>query len=212
MWESCFYVGGEDDGIIEADGLTVGAAVCWEFMRTATARRLRGRVDLIVGGSAWWSIPSWPPAAVTRRLEAANARTAASVAPAMARAVGAPVVHAAHCGPVRCSLPLLPGVPYRGRYQGGSCIVDGRGGVLAWRGADDGPGIVCAELRPGRTAATLQIDENFWLHRRGAVPAALWAAQNAHGRRWYARHARDRPANRRSLQELAPRPRAGALA
>jgi hypothetical protein len=63
-----------------------------------------------------------------------------------------------------------------------------------------------------RTAPTLQIEENFWLHRRGAVPAALWAAQNAHGRRWYARHARDRPADRRPLEELAPRPRPGALA
>src|ERR671932_749026 len=46
MWENAFYVGGSDDGVIEAAGFTAGAAVCWEFMRTATARRLRGRVDL----------------------------------------------------------------------------------------------------------------------------------------------------------------------
>lgn len=212
MWENCFYVGGADDGIIEADGLTVGAAVCWEFMRTATPRRLRGRVDLVVGGSAWWSIPPWPPAALTRRLEAANARTAASIAPAMARAVGAPVVHAAHCGPVECALPLVPGVPYRGHYQGGTCLVDARGGVLAWRGAEDGPGIVCADVDAGRTAATLAVEENFWLHARGAVPAALWAVQNAHGRRWYARNARGRAADRRSLEELAPRPQESVVA
>ena len=98
MWENCFYIGGSDNGVIDADDIAVGAAVCWEFMRTQTVRRLRDRVDLIVGGSAWWSIPRWPPAALTRRLEAANARTAAAIAPAMARAVagaGRP------CGPLR---------------------------------------------------------------------------------------------------------------
>ena len=51
MWENALYVGGGDDGLIEAGELAIGAAVCWEFMRTATARRLRGRVDLVLGGA-----------------------------------------------------------------------------------------------------------------------------------------------------------------
>src|SRR5699024_5602815 len=84
MWENCFYVGGSDDGIIETSDATVGAAVCWEFMRTQTARRLRGRVDIVVGGSAWWSIPPWPPRQLFQRLEQNNARTAAQIVPAMA--------------------------------------------------------------------------------------------------------------------------------
>ena len=66
MWENAFYVGGRDDGVIDAGGLTVGAAVCWEFMRAQTAARLRGRVDLVVGGSGWWSVPPWPPTAVNQ--------------------------------------------------------------------------------------------------------------------------------------------------
>ena len=205
MMENCFYVGGDDDGVLDADGLSVGAAVCWEFMRTQTARRLRGRVDLIVGGSAWWSIPEWPPASLTRRLEAANARTAASVVPAMARAVGVPVAHAAHCGQVRSELPLVPRARYRGHYEAGTCIVDAHGGVLAWRGVDDGPGVVVADVEPERVDPTLEPGEGFWMHRRGAVPAAVWAYQRMHGRWWYQRHARGRPAELRSLEELAPR-------
>lgn len=206
MWESSFYVGGTDDGVIDADGTPVGAAMCWEFMRTQTVRRLRGRVQLVVGGSAWWSIPPWPPASLTRRLEAANARTAAGTAPAMARAVGVPVVHAAMCGPVECGLPWIPGVPYRGHYQGGACVTDARGGVLAWRGPEEGPGVVVADVDPGRVAPTLAVpDEGFWLHPRGAVAAGLWAMQNAHGRRWYPRHARGRAPLTASLEELAPR-------
>src|SRR5918911_2650702 len=87
MWENAFYVGGDDDGVIETGELTAGAAVCWEFMRTATARRLRGRVDLVVGGSGWWSVPSFI-APVAGGLEAGNERQAASVAPQFAPYVG----------------------------------------------------------------------------------------------------------------------------
>lgn len=207
MWESCYYVGGNDDGVLTAGDLSVGAAVCWEFMRTQTVHRLRGRIQLLVGGSAWWSVPPWPPAALTRRLEAANAVTAASIAPAMARAVGVPVAHAALCGPVACRLPLVPGVTYRGHYQGGTCISDARGGVLAWRGTQEGPGVVVADVDPGAIAPTLEVsdDAGFWLHPRGIVPAAMWAYQNAHGRRWYARHTRHRPPEGRSLDQLTAR-------
>jgi predicted amidohydrolase len=202
MWENCFYVGGSDDGVLDVDGMPVGAAMCWELMRTATVRRLRGRVDLVLAGSAWWSVPLLAPARLSARLEAANARTAASVAPAMARAVGAPVAHAAHCGQIRCGLPLAPGVPYRGHYQGGACIVDARGGVLAWRAAAEGPGIVVADVTVEPTIPTLESGPGFWLHPRGTVPAAAWAYQKVHGRRWYRRHALGRAAEHRSLEEL----------
>jgi predicted amidohydrolase len=212
MWENAFYREGSDDGVIDVDGLPVGAAMCWEFMRSQTVRRLRDRVDLLVGGSAWWSIPPWPPAGVTRRLEAANARTAAGTAPAMSRALGVPVVHAAMCGPVSCGLPWVPGIPYRGQYEGGACITDARGGVLAWRGSAEGPGVVVAEIEPGRVAPTLDVpEEGFWLHPRGAMAAALWTMQNAHGKRWYQKHTRDRPALTSALAQLAP-PREAARA
>jgi predicted amidohydrolase len=193
MWENCFYIGGSDDGVMETpDGITAGAAVCWEFMRTQTVRRLAGRVDLVVGGSGWWSIPPWPPSAVFRRLEASNARTAAQIAPAMARAVGAPVVHAAHCGPLECDLPWTP-IRYRGHFQGESVICSADGTVLARRANRQGPGVIMADIEPGRTAPTASIPDRFWMHRRGAVPALLWNYQRAHGRRWYARHALGRP-------------------
>lgn len=202
MWENCFYVGGSDDGVLDVDGMPVGAAMCWELMRTATVRRLRGRVELVVAGSAWWSVPLLPPAWLSARLEAANARTAASVAPAMARAVGAPVAHAAHCGQVRGGLPLAPGVPYRGHYQGGACIADARGGVLAWRAASEGSGVVVADVAVERTAPTLEPGPGFWLHPRGPVPAAAWMYQKIHGQRWYQRHTLGRAAECRSLEEL----------
>ena len=202
MWENCFYVGGTDDGVLEAGGLRVGAALCWELMRTATVARLRDRVDLVLAGSAWWSIPQMAPQRLSARLEAANAHTAASVAPALARALGVPVVHAAHCGKVRCKLPLARPFAYRGHYEGGACIVDAHGGVLAWRSAREGPGVVACELEVERAQPTLEAGPGRWLHARGAIPAAAWHCHRAHGRRWYRRHARGRPPLRRPLQEL----------
>lgn len=193
MWENCFYVEGEDDGVLAFDGGAAGVALCWELMRSQTARRLRGRVDVVVGGSGWWSIPPWPPAAVTRRLEAANARSAARVAPAFARLVGAPVVHAAHTGPLACGLPWLPGVRYRGHLQGGALVAGADGRVLARRVPADGEGVAVADVEPGRTAPLDPVPDRFWLHRRGALPALFWTAQRVHGRRWYARHTAHRP-------------------
>jgi predicted amidohydrolase len=193
MWENAFYVGGEDDGIIHAGELTVGAAVCWELMRTRTARRLRGRIDLLVGGSFWWSIPAdWPPRAVMRRREAANERQAVSVAPAMAEYVGAPVVHASHCGPLTCPQLGMPGT-YRGHVQGGASIADARGRVLAFRDRREGEGLAIADVEPGRVEPARTIPDRFWLHRRDPIAAFTWTYQRALGRRWYARNVRGRP-------------------
>jgi predicted amidohydrolase len=192
MWENCFYVGGSDDGTMRAEGVDVGAAVCWEFMRSQTARRLRGKVDLVVGGSCWWSIPRWPPGALTRRMERANSRTATGIAQAFARLVGAPVAHAAHAGPVACGMPWSP-FRYRGWFEGGAVVCDAHGRVLAARQREEGPGIAVAEVSPARVEPAAALPDRYWLHRRGALAALFWNLQRVHGRRWYRRHARGRP-------------------
>lgn len=188
MWENAFYVGGDDDGLIEAGELTIGAAVCWEFMRTDTARRLAGKVDLVVGGSNWWSVPAWPPRAVTRRMEASNARNALRAPGSFGRFVGAPVVHGAICGGAACAMPEFPAVTYRGHFQGGALISDAAGEILALRHRNDGSGFVVAEVEVGRNPAIEAIPDRFWLHPRGPLPSVLWNTQRLLGKRWYERH------------------------
>ncbi len=56
MWENCYYIGGQDEGVLKTPAGPVGVAICWEFIRSQTARRLQNRVDLIVGGSCWWDL------------------------------------------------------------------------------------------------------------------------------------------------------------
>ena len=190
-----FYIGGDDDGVIDAGEFTAGAAVCWEFMRSATARRLRGRVDLVVGGSNWWSIPEWRPRALFERMERSNSATALRAPAVFGRYVGAPVVHGAMCGRASCRMPDLPGVRYRGRLQGGALVADASGRVLAVRRAAAGSGLAIADVEPRRAAAAEPVPERFWLHRRGPMPALAWHSQRLHGRRWYARHVRGRAAS-----------------
>jgi predicted amidohydrolase len=190
MWENALYVGGDDDGVIEAGELTVGAAVCWELMRSGTARRLRGRVDLVMGGSNWWSIPRWPPRAYTRRAEAANAAAAAHAPSVFGRYVGAPVVHGAITGAFSCPMPELPAVTYRGRFEGGAQIADAHGRVLARREGSESSGYVIAEVQAQRTEPREQVPDRFWLHTRGTPAAIAWNTQRLLGQRWYARHVR----------------------
>ncbi len=193
MWENSFYIGGNDDGVIDAGELTVGAAVCWELMRTQTVRRLQGRVDLVMGGSGWWSIPAWPPAAVMRRIEDRNAAAARLAAESFSTFVGAPFAHGAHAGRLDCAMPWAP-LAYHGYFQGGAVICEADGTVVARRDRAEGEGVTIGEVEPGRGKPLAQPPDGFWLHSRGALSALTWHYQRIHGRRWYRRHVRGRPA------------------
>lgn len=195
MWENAFYIGGRDDGVLDAGGRRVGVAMCWELMRTQTVRRLRGRVDLVMAGSGWWSIPAWKPHALLDRLERGNRATARRAAAEFSRYVGAPTVHAAHAGALTCPMPWLPAT-YRGHFEGSTLITTASGAIVAERRPDEGEGIVLGEITLGRRGATLDTPTGFWLHRRGALPTAAWHYQRWHGRRWYQRNVVSTPAAR----------------
>lgn len=187
MWENSFYIGGQDDGVFRAGTYEVGAAVCWELMRTRTAQRMRSRVDLVMTGSGWWSIPPWHPRTTFEEMERRNHETARAAAGTFAKYVGAPVVHAAHVGDFRCAMPWLP-LEYRGHFEGSTLITDSAGHIIAERRPEQGQGILLGEIDPGRQKPTAEIPDRFWLHPRGALPTAAWHYQRWHGRRWYRRN------------------------
>ncbi|MGV0836188.1 carbon-nitrogen hydrolase family protein [Mycolicibacterium thermoresistibile] len=189
MWENAFYTGGDDDGVLDVGEHRIGAAVCWELMRTGTVERLRSRVDLMMTGSGWWSIPPWPPRAVFDHWERRNRATARTAAASFAKYVGAPVVHAAHAGELTCAMPWAP-MRYRGRFEGSTLITDAGGTVIAERRPEEGQGVVLGEIEIGRRAPQLDPPRRYWLHPRGLLPAAVWHYQRWHGRRWYRRHMR----------------------
>jgi predicted amidohydrolase len=188
MWENSFYVGGTDDGVFQlSNGLRVGVALCWELMRTQTPRRLAGRVDIVVGGSGWWSMPTNWPRVVHERSERSNSFRARRAAAEFPLYVGAPLIHAAHAGSVRCGMPGAPGA-YDGHFEGAAMIVAADGVVLEERSWTAGEGVVVAEVEPEAVEPARPIPDRFWLHDRGAIAAWTWNIQRLHGRRWYRRH------------------------
>ena len=184
MWENCFYLGGTDDGLIEAGGLTAGVALCMEFNRTRTVERLRGKADLVVGGSCAWGAPKGLP--FYRRLQSSVERYTDWAAP-FAKLVGCPVVEAAHCGSLRCRTPLLP-LDYVTELGGGANVCDAAGNVLARRAKDEGAGFVVADVEGGRVASTERVPAGFWVQELDPVSRLGWHVQGWHGRRWYRRH------------------------
>lgn len=184
MWENCFYVGGADDGLIEARGLTVGVALCLEFNRTRTVERLRGRADIVVGGSFKWGAPAWMP---FRGYLQSSIERYTEWAPRFARLVGCPVVEATHCGPLRCKTPMLPLV-YDTTLVGGANVCDAEGNVLARRDAREGEGVVVADVEPVRVETTNAESSSFWIQELDPVSKAGWHLQGWHGRVWYRRH------------------------
>ncbi|MCH5376523.1 MAG: carbon-nitrogen hydrolase family protein, partial [Planctomycetes bacterium] len=56
-WETCYYENGGDDGVLETPQGPVGVALCWEMVRSGTARRLLGKVKPLLAGSTWWTLP-----------------------------------------------------------------------------------------------------------------------------------------------------------
>jgi len=188
MWENCYYRGGVDDGILETPLGPVGAALCWELVRTRTVRRLRGRVDLLVGGSCWWTVPDRAiPIPGKRDAHRRNLEIMRETPARMARLLGVPVVHAAHAGDFEAGMPLLPGLPYRSYFLGETMIADASGKVLARLSREEGEGLAVADIEPGRTAPSEEPPEGFWIPRLPLLIRAVWGYQNLHGGLYYRR-------------------------
>ena len=96
LWENCHYVGGSDDGIMATPDGNIGVALCYEFVRSRTAARLKGKVGMVIGGACWWGLEDSAPADHPARkwlldlLKATPGR--------FARLLGVPVALASHAG------------------------------------------------------------------------------------------------------------------
>ncbi len=186
-WENHYYRGGDDDGRahLTALGLDLGMASGWEWARHRTARRLRG-VDLVLGGMCWPSFPlNWTAPGLAwwvRREHAIWRRQCRELPGQFARLVGAPVVHAAHVGPVDARFPAVPAIPWRTQMLGETQICAADGTVLARRSLEEGEGHIFAEVQPGSVAPLDEVSDRFWIPVMTASTQAAWHVMNAQGR------------------------------
>ncbi|WP_250656005.1 carbon-nitrogen hydrolase family protein [Alkalimarinus coralli] len=197
MWENAFYAPGDDSGVFDTGMGGVGAAVCWELIRTQTLRRLAGKIDVAMTGSHWWTLPDNWGRLTSQAFSAIGQynRYLSENAPLeLARHLGVPVIHASHCGQFSTDFMLLPGVPktlpYSTEFVGCTQIVDAHGHILAYRQAQEGPGVIMAEISPGAVEPRLETPNRFWLPGLPFAMKLYWHQQNLCGRSYYRRKGR----------------------
>jgi predicted amidohydrolase len=186
MWENCYYIGGSDDGVLATPAGPVGVAVCWELIRSRTARRLAGKVDFVVGGSCWWDLPHPVPPELAD--DQARLRNLLRQAPSdLAKRLGVPVVHASQASEFEGLTPGNETVPFVSRYLGETQITDGHGNVLARLAYEDGEGVITADITPGRIEGDLApIPEGFWTAELPSNTLKAWDHRNKLGQDYYA--------------------------
>jgi predicted amidohydrolase len=182
-WENCYYKGGADDGVLSTPVGPVGSALCWEFIRSKTAKRLLDKVNMVVGGSCWWTLPDDADADSPRR--AANLKMLQEAPTRLAKMIGVPVVHGSHAGRFEGYFsPDLPDVPYNSAYLGEAMIVDASGKVLARRAQNSGEGVVTAKVvLSDKPAPSESIPDRFW------IPEEMPDDWKESWNRWFARGA-----------------------
>ena len=191
MWENHYYTPGHDDGLFTTRLGTLGCPLGFEWDRSRTARRLRGKVALLAGGSNWWSYPNWPPLDPWfGRDHQYNVAVAREMPARLARAVGAPAVIASHVGAVRSRTPLIPGVPWPTIFVGESQVVERDGTILAKLDYDDGEGYVAASVGLGSATPLDPIPSGFWMAPHSASMGLVWHLHNRFGRLNYAANKR----------------------
>ena len=169
FWENCYYIGGNDDGVLPTPQGDVGAVLCWEFIRSRTAARLKGKVGMVVGGSGWWSMPPDNPASKM------NLEIMKTTPSRFARMLGVPVVHAAQAGNFVGQSWPDQGDTYPSHYLGEAQIVDGKGCVLARMSREEGEGVITADISFGSIADEPEaIPDRYWI---AEFPEAIY-------RRW----------------------------
>lgn len=186
LWENALYRDGQDDGLTSTSLGDLGSAVGFEWARSATARRLRGRVGAVVGGSCWWSYPDWPLVrGWFRRDHEYNRLLARDAFSNMARAVGAPVVVSQHVGEINSRTPLMPGVPWRSMMVGETQIVSHEGEILQRLTYEDCEGHVGADIELGARVPRDPVPSAFWLRPMPNSIHLVWHQHRVHGRALY---------------------------
>ena len=215
VFESAYYAAGEDDAYVEMlsrggartatqkvpprvgnsiegafshSGTGIGVALCWEIVRNRTAKRLVGKVDLLLASSGWWSTDpgrDWPGLSPDQARSIMNeSQSLIDAAPKrMARMLGVPVVHANFTGSSSGYSTLTFDRVANGRYLGSSQIVDAEGKTVARLDTEEG--VLLAEVSVGRRSGSETIPEDFWLPEVSDGMRRRWVTGGATGRDYY---------------------------
>jgi predicted amidohydrolase len=189
--------GSSESGVLKNGALSIGSALCWELVRTRTAKRLKNQVQVVMASSGWWTIDpagSWPGVSAAAAQSRWNDhRKLIDLAPVrLAKSLGVPVIHSNFCGANPGFNDLSFSRAASGRYLGRSGIFGADGAVLVQ--LDEQEGIALTDiLLPAPAPApapTGDIPDSFWIPETPEYLAKGWAVSGAAGRNAYIKDVR----------------------
>jgi predicted amidohydrolase len=192
MWENLYFTGRDDPGVAATRHGPVGLAMCWEFCRTATAHRLRDRVNLVLGASCYWSAPSLRRSVPDGPIAQQARERRVAVVRRFAALLRRPVVNATAAGRLSAPLPgTLGALRYHARFEPATQILDDTGSPLAL-GDEDGPCSVVASVDIGHPRPAGALPDDPWLRDRDLGQRLFWWFGSTLGPVHYRRSARRR--------------------
>lgn len=157
--EASNFIGRSDDqGLLEVGESAIGAAMCWELIRFRTARRLRGRVDVVLSGTAYFDSEEFDSTLKEQTRNILRRKPGE-----LARLVGAPVVLASGVGRNEIGGYDNPTGKIKIEYLGDSQVVNAAGETLAMRSQADGEGVVVADIDMGRFPPIGELLDRLWI-------------------------------------------------
>lgn len=187
--ENNYYLGGTDDGVFRTPHVSVGAALCWEFVRSGTAKRLYDKVDAVVGGACWWGPSDDLDTADIKTERAQNLALIKETPVRFAKMLGVPVIFAQQAGSYRAFAETDEKEPFNSHFIGETMIVDGKGAILARMAYEDGEGVITADITLGKVAGpTTSIPQGFWIPNMSGINGGTsegWEQTLVSGRNYY---------------------------
>lgn len=182
MVENAFYIGGNTDGHHETSFGRVGTAMCWETIRTQTVHRLKDRVDFLMTGSHWWTTASnWKLGKFGENADMVNRQLMYETPGRLAQLLGVPNIHSAHCGEIEGHFAIFPGgkgkIPAKTSLIGETQITDGNGNILERLSAEDGVGVISADIDLNDKRITPLTPNDFWIPKLSGPSKLVWLQQ-----------------------------------
>jgi predicted amidohydrolase len=183
MLENAYYVGGDDDGVLETSIGCIGVALCWEMIRWRTVVRMAERVDFVLASSCWWGKC---PTGLSDEIHLKNVEMLRNAPRDLARLVGAPVAHASSVGTFSASRLSSPQTRVTRCFLGHSQIVAADGDPIVRARPEMSASVLVAELPAGTHVVTpYPRSTQFWIPELTEAHLRRWNTDRELGRRYY---------------------------
>lgn len=182
--ENCYYTRGDKEHILHTPIGDIGVALCWEMVRYDTLKRLSGKVDFVLAGMCWADLPDWEGG---EQLKQYNRDFARRAPVRFAEYLGAPVIHANHCGTITAY--DFPDDQKLNTLQmvGATQIIDESGNILSERAYNEGAGMAICDLQRnmGKRPQARIDPAKYWLEDLPDPYVYAWEHHNKAGEAYY---------------------------